>query len=643
MKPFLVLALLLLIPASAGAQITNSTVYQAQFNLYGNGSAATSEVLAYGQANLAGSMLGAVVWWSGAVTLSVADSKVNTWTCRPDINITGNTHVRFCYAFGAIAGANTVTYSFSGAGATFIEVQQGEWTGVDTIDSLASGEATGSSATPTTPTVTTNQPGELLVTYAGLGSGNHTGWFASYPFSLLAIAAGGSGTGIANALADRHNVAAAGSYTHAFTAGTFDNWGTGIVAFYKTLPVAPIANQSDNFTRADENPLSNGGKWTTVLAATCSLKIVSNLVTNAASGGNGCSEYWNNVVFPDDQFSQTIVNAIDTSTNFSDQGPLVRISAASSDAFYFGSVFTATQNPLGGSQQLFLSRVVNSGEQVLAVTNQIVNSGDVIRIEARGPVFLEKLNGTVILVGVDTNASALESGFSGAHIFDGSGVGIHKMSTWTGGALGPALIGNATDTFDRGNGALGSNWVQAANSINVLTNVAVGNQPAAVNAAIYSGIEFIADQQAQATVSKLNGSDLIGVTVRSSGTTLSSANPSVGYACYDLVENTTTLSLRKTTITTAGVVTSTVLSTLGITGAVGDVLNLRIQGSNLSGFRNGAQVLTASDSAVLAGYPGIELFSTTATLNNFTSGSFPLGGVKVVGKTKLVGPAQAVY
>lgn len=642
MKPFSVLALLLLIPVSAGAQITNSTNYQVQFNNFGNGSPATSEVLAYGQPNLAGSMLGAMAWWSGAVTLSVADSKVNSWTCRPDINITGNIHVRFCYAFAAIAGANTITYSFSGAGATFIEVQQGEWTGVDTIDSLASGEATGNSTTPTPPAITTTQPGELLISYAGLGSGNHTSWGANYPLFLLGITGGGAGTSTANAWADRHNVVT-GAYSTALISAS-DNWGAGVASFYKILPVAPIANQSDSFTRADENPLSNGGKWTTVLGATCPLKIVSNLATNATSGGNGCSEYWNNVVFPDDQFSQTIVNAIDTSTNFSDQGPLVRTSAASSDAFYFGSMFTATQNPLGGSQQLFLSRVVNSGEQVLAVTNQTVNSGDVIRIEARGPVFLEKLNGTVILVGVDTNASALESGFSGAHIFDGSGVGIHKMSAWTGGALGPVLIGNATDTFDRGNGALGSNWVQAANTINVLTNTAVGNQPVAVNAAIYSAIEFIANQQARATVAVLNGSDFIGVTVRSSGTTIASANPSVGFICYDLVENTTTLSLRKTTITTSGVQTSTVLATAVITGAVGDVLNLQVSGSTLSGFRNGALVLTSSaDTSVLAGYPGIELFGNTARLNNFTSGSFPLGGGKIVGNSKFVGPTQAVY
>ena len=73
---------------------------------------------------------------------------------------------------------------------------------------------------------------------------------------------------------------------------------------------------SDNFNRADENPLA--GNWTTVpTAGNC--KIVTNVVNGVTTGSN--EVYWNAGSFSNDQYSQLIFP-----TNVANNGVLCRVS-----------------------------------------------------------------------------------------------------------------------------------------------------------------------------------------------------------------------------------------------------------------------------------------------------------------------------
>lgn len=79
---------------------------------------------------------------------------------------------------------------------------------------------------------------------------------------------------------------------------------------------APIPNTPvlDDFNRANENPLSDGGKWST-RGTGVNLQVVS----NAATGGNNTglsSDYWNPSTFAANQEAYFTINAIAATGGF---------------------------------------------------------------------------------------------------------------------------------------------------------------------------------------------------------------------------------------------------------------------------------------------------------------------------------------
>jgi hypothetical protein len=73
---------------------------------------------------------------------------------------------------------------------------------------------------------------------------------------------------------------------------------------YSARAAFPTTGILDNFNRADENPLSNGGKWTCPMrAADNNLRVLSNQVGDAANAD--C--YWSDAIFgPDSEAYLTI-------------------------------------------------------------------------------------------------------------------------------------------------------------------------------------------------------------------------------------------------------------------------------------------------------------------------------------------------
>jgi hypothetical protein len=175
--------------------------------------------------------------------------------------------------------------------------------------------------------------------------------------------------------------------------------------------------------------------------------------------------------------------------------------------------------------------------------------------------------------------------------------------------IASSYINTAYDNATRANGAIGANWTSNVNSLNISGNAFVGNTGAAHNIATWATNSFSASGQfAQLTVLTLNGtSDFIGPVVMFSGTT--------GYTC---IEDSTGIFIQKFS---GGAGTN--LSTASITGAPGDVLRLEIAepGGALTCYRNGASVLTASDTTYTSGAPGLDMYNTVATSKNWSGGN----------------------
>jgi hypothetical protein len=179
-------------------------------------------------------------------------------------------------------------------------------------------------------------------------------------------------------------------------------------------------------------------------------------------------------------------------------------------------------------------------------------------------------------------------------------------------------VNSAYDNATRANGAIGANWTANVNSLNISSNAFVGNTAAAHNIATWSANTFSNyGQFAEVTVASLNGtSDFIGPVVMFSGTT--------GYNC---IEDANNIFLQRFSGSAGTNLTSTT-----ITGAVGDVLRLEITepGGALTCYRNGASILTGSDTTYTSGAPGLDMYNNVATSKYWNGGNLhPLSQLDV--------------
>jgi Putative esterase len=201
----------------------------------------------------------------------------------------------------------------------------------------------------------------------------------------------------------------------------------------------------------------------------------------------------------------------------------------------------------------------------------------------------------------------------------------------------PALIGNAhadvtvaSDDFNRANGGLGGNWTAvAAGGLAISSDAAVGTAAAgaAGNAGmtgdVWSASSFGADQfsQVELTSAQLTGGEWIGPAVRVSAG---------GAACYVGIYYWNNGSpMLMLFLESGGGWTVLGSASTGPLGA-GTQLELRAAGPKLSLLENGVPQVTATNSALSGGAPGILSFGD-GQVDNWSGGtavsaSYPVGG-----------------
>jgi len=192
-----------------------------------------------------------------------------------------------------------------------------------------------------------------------------------------------------------------------------------------------MATYSDNFQRANENPLKSpwvyfGGNF----------QLSGHLIEpqfGASNGYGGAYMYYGPVV--GDQFAQVTVKTINASSY---AGPAVRMTTFKGGAAWYQFQFGG---PLGSEGYVYLEKYLSTGGSYLQYALATVNSGDVLKLTAVGNVLTCYLNGTQVLQAMDSD---LTSGWFGASAYAGNVASDAQISAWSGGSIDSSSWNNLT-------------------------------------------------------------------------------------------------------------------------------------------------------------------------------------------------------
>jgi hypothetical protein len=182
---------------------------------------------------------------------------------------------------------------------------------------------------------------------------------------------------------------------------------------------------TDNFTRANENPLSNGGNWTTMSTA-AALQLTGNLVeaTTTADALNG--SVWTGNSFANNQYSKITITTDSTSSEL--VGVVVRQSLAALTHYY-----AYLKGPLS-SPQLALGKIVAGvNTTLLGPSATTFNTGDTLTLGVEGSTLYAYRNGTLVTSVKDVGAS-IASGNAGIRL-QVSALANAQLANWEGGSF----------------------------------------------------------------------------------------------------------------------------------------------------------------------------------------------------------------
>jgi hypothetical protein len=184
---------------------------------------------------------------------------------------------------------------------------------------------------------------------------------------------------------------------------------------------------TDNFTRANENPL-NPADWEVAPTITGSspfapLQIIGDQCV-ASTLASECAEVYIGIPFGNDQFSQITLGDIASGGSV---GLFVRSSAA-------GLYSVDVGGPLGAGVEIDLIVANQTGESLLGSYIGTVNVGDTVGLNVTGSTITVYLNGTPIIT---INDTTLTTGLPGIFCVPNAVVTDSAITEWT---SGPAIF-----------------------------------------------------------------------------------------------------------------------------------------------------------------------------------------------------------
>lgn len=426
---------------------------------------------------------------------------------------------------------------------------------------------------------------------------------------------------------------------------------------------------TDTFNRADSTDL--GTSWDAGYTGRQNCQIISGRLRGTVVA-SGCTETYNGVTTPDNQWVQFTVPTLAGSVNSSAKA-LIRWANAPTLTGYRCSVENNTS-------QVLIQEITGGGAATLTSTASFTHlPGDIYRCEAYGTALrLYQIRGTAETLLLSTTDATITSGKTGLDLFTdatGSVADVESDTFAMGGfdttpsstptvtglsldatgatltfgttlpssvratagntlqsyvnviesmaAFVPTLTQTISDTFDRGDGAtLGANWTAMTGhtSLAIASNVAQAGALASSRSNTHN-TAVANDQYAQVTLGAYaaTGDTEAHLLVRHDGTTRS------GYSCTADNFSSHYASIVKWTNNTP-----TYLNPVGLTTpwTAGDILTCIAVGNQIIMLRNGVGVTSAQD--VLNTYPsgsvGLRMRNydgviTDTTFNNFAAGT----------------------
>jgi Putative esterase len=169
-----------------------------------------------------------------------------------------------------------------------------------------------------------------------------------------------------------------------------------------------------------------------------------------------------------------------------------------------------------------------------------------------------------------------------------------------------------SDSFDRANGGLGSNWTTTPGTAapQISGNTLRAGTAGSLNSAYWSASTFGSDQFSQGTLPASSGGNYgPGLAVRLSGTK--------GYFLW-YGNSTNTVSLWR--MDTASSWTQLKASSTLTVAPATDVWKIQVVGSTISGYQNGNLVVTTTDTKITSGSPGVWLYYAANQIDNWSGG-----------------------
>lgn len=158
-------------------------------------------------------------------------------------------------------------------------------------------------------------------------------------------------------------------------------------------------------------------------------------------------------------------------------------------------------------------------------------------------------------------------------------------------------MADVADNFDRADGGLGPDWTAVYGAPFTITANAAQPNDGGESCAAYTASTFGADQFARITVGALSAGTWVGVAVR--------ANPQDGSGYIFYVDSSSSYLFHTPSFD--------VLGTHDVVFVPGTVVELESVGQTLTARINGQNVLTATDSRLSSGQPGIAAFGSGAS------------------------------
>jgi hypothetical protein len=174
-----------------------------------------------------------------------------------------------------------------------------------------------------------------------------------------------------------------------------------------------------------------------------------------------------------------------------------------------------------------------------------------------------------------------------------------------------ANAATVSDNFNRANGGLGSSWstVSGTSAPQIINNTAQPGSPGTLNSAYWSASAFGSDQYAAASFPNSSGTNYgPGIAVR--------IRNSTGYFLW-YGNSASTVSIWRMDSSSSW---TQLKASAKLTIAAADVWQLRAVGSTLTGYQNGKQVVTTTDTHYTTGAPGIWMYNAANQITNWSGG-----------------------